>query len=124
VDATLAEREQRDVARGMSPEAAAERAAMRRAAVGDVTRLGFADPQAIRKQIEDQVSGQIAAMREGQAGPAVLGGLSEFMAQAASGGPRPDKLDQLQKLADLRKSGALTDEEFEQQKKRILGADG
>jgi hypothetical protein len=34
---------------------------------------------------------------------------------------QPDPISQLEKLAELRKSGALTDGEFEQQKQRVLG---
>ena len=34
---------------------------------------------------------------------------------------QPDPIEQLEKLAELRKSGALTDEEFDQQKRRVLG---
>lgn len=34
---------------------------------------------------------------------------------------QPDPISQLEKLAELHKSGALTDAEFEQQKQRILG---
>lgn len=40
---------------------------------------------------------------------------------AGSGAGRPDPIEQLEKLDALRKSGALTDEEFEQQKRRVLG---
>jgi hypothetical protein len=40
--------------------------------------------------------------------------------QVGAGG-QADPIAQLEKLAELRKSGALTDAEFEQQKKRILG---
>lgn len=40
---------------------------------------------------------------------------------AGAGGGQPDPIVQLEKLAELRKSGALTDEEFEQQKRRVLG---
>ena len=40
--------------------------------------------------------------------------------QGAAAG-HPDPISQLEKLADLRKSGALTDAEFEQQKQRVLG---
>jgi hypothetical protein len=39
--------------------------------------------------------------------------------EAAAG--QPDPISQLERLAELRKSGALTDEEFEQQKQRVLG---
>lgn len=34
---------------------------------------------------------------------------------------QPDPIEQLERLAELRKSGALTDEEFDQQKRRVLG---
>ena len=34
---------------------------------------------------------------------------------------RPDPISQLERLAELRQGGALTDEEFEQQKHRVLG---
>lgn len=40
---------------------------------------------------------------------------------AGAGSGQPDPIDQLEKLAELHKSGALTDEEFEQQKRRVLG---
>jgi hypothetical protein len=40
---------------------------------------------------------------------------------AGAGGGQPDPIEQLEKLAELRKSGALTDEEFAQQKRRVLG---
>jgi hypothetical protein len=40
---------------------------------------------------------------------------------AGAGGGQPDPIEQLEKLAELHKSGALTDEEFEQQKRRVLG---
>jgi len=43
------------------------------------------------------------------------------MQGAGGGGGQPDPIEQLEKLAELRKSGVLTDEEFEQQKRRILG---
>jgi hypothetical protein len=39
--------------------------------------------------------------------------------EAATG--QPDPISQLERLAELRKSGALTDAEFEQQKQRVLG---
>jgi Short C-terminal domain len=49
-------------------------------------------------------------------------GVQVVRAQGASaGGDQPDPIEQLEKLAELRKSGALTDEEFEQQKRRVLG---
>jgi len=35
----------------------------------------------------------------------------------------PDKYDQLAKLSELRKSGALTEEEFEREKAKLLSQD-
>ena len=41
-------------------------------------------------------------------------------APPASGGISDETLDQLQKLGDLKKQGVLTEEEFEQQKQKLL----
>ncbi len=43
------------------------------------------------------------------------------MQQIAAAAPAEDPLDRIQKLNDLRRAGALTDAEFEAQKKKILG---
>lgn len=48
--------------------------------------------------------------------------ISDLQAQQAQPAPTPSPdLDELQKLAELHEEGALTDEEFEAQKKRVLG---
>ena len=39
----------------------------------------------------------------------------------AAGGISPDAVEQLKQLADLKAQGILTDEEFDAQKKKILG---
>jgi hypothetical protein len=39
--------------------------------------------------------------------------------QPASGG-EPDRISQLERLAELHRTGALTDAEFEEQKRRVL----
>ena len=49
------------------------------------------------------------------------GGAAASPAAPATGGGGVDVADQLQKLADLRDQGVLTDEEFEAQKAKILG---
>jgi hypothetical protein len=49
-----------------------------------------------------------------------ISGLQAVSTQTAASG-QPDPISQLEKLAALRQSGALTDAEFEQQKRRILG---
>jgi hypothetical protein len=41
-------------------------------------------------------------------------------APPASGGSSDQTIEQLQKLGDLRKQGVLTEEEFEQQKQKLL----
>jgi Short C-terminal domain len=41
-------------------------------------------------------------------------------AAPASGGISDQTIEQLQKLGDLRKQGVLTEEEFEQQKQKLL----
>jgi hypothetical protein len=48
-------------------------------------------------------------------------GAASGQAAAAPAPAAPDPLDQLSKLADLHKSGALTDAEFQAQKAKILG---
>ena len=47
-------------------------------------------------------------------------GVRVVRAQEA-GADQPDPISQLERLAELHKSGALTDAEFEQQKQRVLG---
>lgn len=42
-------------------------------------------------------------------------------APPAAGGMSPDTLNQLKELGQLREQGVLTDEEFAQQKARLLG---
>ena len=41
--------------------------------------------------------------------------------EAAAGGAEPDYTAELQKLAELKAAGILTDEEFEAKKRQILG---
>ena len=60
-------------------------------------------------QQAQQMSQQAMAAAQTAPAPAARGGLSD------------DSLDKLKQLASLRDSGALTDEEFEQEKKKILG---
>jgi hypothetical protein len=58
-----------------------------------------------------------AAQPEQQAAPAP----APAPAAPASGGLTPDALTELKQLSDLHASGVLTDEEFAQQKAKILG---
>lgn len=68
-------------------------------------------------QLSDEQRQKLAALG---IDPAALG------AAAADGGGGGDdagdaRLDQLQKLADLKERGALTEKEFEAEKKKLLG---
>jgi 3-keto-L-gulonate-6-phosphate decarboxylase len=59
--------------------------------------------------VQDQ---QIAQMQQQSAAPA---------APAAAGGMSPDAMAKLQQLGQLHEQGVLTDEEFAEQKKKVLG---
>jgi hypothetical protein len=55
-------------------------------------------------------------------GQVVSGGGVPGMPSAPATAPKPDLVDQLTKLADLRDRGVLTDAEFEAQKAKLLAA--
>jgi hypothetical protein len=92
---------------GISHEQA-ERSAARRAEAMEAARSGH-----IAEYIEEQ---KAKAMRGELGGTVFVGG------QMVSGQspPKPDVVDQLTKLADLRERGALTDAEFQAQKAKLL----
>ena len=60
------------------------------------------------------------AQQQAQVAQAKQQGAAEAMA-AAPAAPTKDVTAELQKLADLHKSGVLTDEEFAAAKKKLLG---
>ncbi|GGF27357.1 hypothetical protein GCM10011321_18460 [Youhaiella tibetensis] len=65
------------------------------------------------------VSGKVAARQAGGSAPAA-GAPPATPEPAAPAGLSQEAMAQLEKLADLHKSGILTDEEFAAQKARIL----
>ena len=76
------------------------------------------DPDARRQLVEE---------RRAQAAERVQRTIQEIMATSAPGSqgteqPKPDPVEQLSKLADLRDRGVLTEAEFQAQKARILAA--
>jgi len=75
----------------------------------DVIRQAIADPNGFREQMmqrgAEMQQQAMAAMQAAQAQPA----------------PSNDPVDRLERLATLKDRGLITDEEFEQQKRRILG---
>lgn len=66
------------------------------------------------------VSPDLLAMQQ-QMAAKFLAGRAAGAGQAAAGPTAPDVADQLGKLADLRDRGALTEDEFQQQKAKLLG---
>ena len=78
------------------------------------------------KMGQQQAQQQAAAQQQQQAAveQAKQQGAAEAMAAAPAApaaAPAKDVTSELQKLADLHKSGVLTDEEFAAAKKKILG---
>jgi hypothetical protein len=87
------------------------------------------DPEARAQQIQRMqaeamasagVSPDLLAMQQ-QMAAKFLAGRAAGAGQAAAGPTAPDVADQLGKLADLRDRGALTEDEFQQQKAKLLG---
>lgn len=75
--------------------------------MGDVIRQAIADPGGFRTEMMRR-----AAEMQEQAMQAM---------QPQAPAPSQDPIDRLERLAALKERGVLTDEEFEQQKRRILG---
>ena len=71
------------------------------------------------KMGQAQAQQQMQAQAQQQA--AVEQAKQEGAAQAQAAAPAKDTTAELQKLADLHKSGVLTDEEFAAMKKKLLG---
>ena len=80
----------------------------RTAAVDRMRTAALADPEGFRKLMEEK-------------GPAAFGLPGVPGAPPVVAAPTKDPIDQLAKLADLRDRGALTDAEFEAEKKKLLG---
>lgn len=83
----------------------------------DMIRQAIADPNAFREQMM-----QRSAEMQQQAMNAVQAAQAQAQANAAAGPPSSaDPVDRLERLAALKERGLITDEEFAQQKRRILG---
>lgn len=76
-----------------------------------------------RRVIVRRGPGLLGAVALGGAGYAA--GAARARRGAAKSEPEPSppdsRMDELQRAADLKREGALTDEEFEREKRRILG---
>jgi len=72
-------------------------------------RAGERRAEAAQQQQQAQQQAQAQAYQQGQQ-----------TAQATAAAPQKDTTAELMKLADLHKAGALTDQEFEAAKKKLL----
>jgi Short C-terminal domain len=99
-------------------EVAARRQALAAAGPAAAT-VTMGTPTVIDANTDPQVMEQVSQML-GQMGISVQGQPTGFASDGA-GSDAEDQLSQLERLSALRSSGALTDEEFEEQKRRILG---
>jgi len=98
-------------------------------AVGQVVDVLF-DPDDHSKVVidpwsQDTMTNMIAEAQQQAAalGPGVfvLGADGQMTSAASPAGPARDPLDQVQELSDLRDRGALSDDEFQAAKSKILG---
>jgi Short C-terminal domain len=117
---------------GMSPERKARMERLTGLTAGDGMKAAIADPKAFQDQMWARAEELKAQAAQG-INPATGGVMNQPVSgsnplanfQAAFGAPAapaaPDPADQIAKLADLRDRGALTNEEFEAEKKKILG---
>jgi hypothetical protein len=80
----------------------------RTAAMMEMRRAALSDPEGFHKRMQEQ--GPAAFGLPGMPGPV----------QTSAPAQSQDPLDRLSKLADLHERGALTDAEFEAQKKKLL----
>jgi hypothetical protein len=87
-------------------------------ALAEAVPGGEATPLSAAELSPDQAARVQQAL--GALGISGTAGVKVVRAQGAATG-QPDPISELEKLAELRKSGALTDAEFEQQKQRVLG---
>jgi hypothetical protein len=72
-----------------------------------------------RAQSQERESGQEARLEQLEQEQASAPAAAAPAAQPA--GPSPDAIEQLRQLGELRDQGVLTEEEFAQQKARLLG---
>ena len=88
--------------------------------ISDLMQSALADPMAFQRRMQQQAAAGIDPLTGRPVSYATPGAPSAPTAPAAP--PAVDPIEQLTKLADLRDRGVLTDEEFEAQKRRLLGS--
>ncbi len=94
----------------------------RRAVVGAGVAAGVAAHHARKKAEQGQYADQGQYQEEGPDEQAAVDAQqTQQQSLPSSGGLDSGQMDQLKQLADLRDQGVLTEEEFAEQKGRILG---
>jgi hypothetical protein len=83
----------------------------------DMMKEAIDDPAAFREKMRERAS-QMNANAVAAAGIAAP---NPWVAAVPGGAAQADPADEIAKLADLRDRGALTEEEFQAQKKKVLG---
>jgi hypothetical protein len=101
----------------MSDRAQAAMAQVGGESAQDMMKEAIDDPAAFREKMQERAS-QMSANAMASAQPGMP---NVFVGGAPVGGASPDPADEIAKLADLKDRGALTEEEFQAQKKKILG---
>jgi hypothetical protein len=64
----------------------------------------------------------VEALQQAMPGAQIQVGDGQVVSGAGAGGDDDDRIEELERLAKLKESGALTEEEFEREKARILGS--
>jgi Short C-terminal domain len=108
------------VASRLNPRQAATLGQITGGSIQDLMSGAISDPQGFAARMREQAE---AAQRDAmaQAEAAMAQAVPTAPTTPPSAAVAEDPLDKLAKLADLRERGVVTDEEFEAQKKRILG---
>jgi hypothetical protein len=108
------------VASRLNPQQAAALEQFTGGSVQDLISDALSDPQGFAARMRERAdAAQQDAMTQAEAAMAQTAQTAPTTQPGAVGAVDP--IDRLTKLADLRERGMLTDEEFETQKKRILG---
>jgi hypothetical protein len=123
LEATVERMQARRAASGMNPRAVAYVNSLESAAIGDLnetTEAFKSDPHGAVVAAKERVRAAVAAAQVAGQVP----GMSGIIFTPSAGAPAGpgDPIDKLKELADLRDRGVLTADEFEAQKRRVLGA--
>ncbi len=120
LEAGLEAREARRAKSGMDPAAVAFTTNLDHAAIGDPEEFAAAfknDPHAAVMASKERVRAAVAAAQAAGQIP----GMTGMVVTPGTAPPAADPIDKLKELADLRDRGVLTADEFEAQKRRVLG---